>query len=116
GHSGAVMAMAEAPDAHLLVTGGADQTVRLWNLQTKALVASLFAAGEDWIVWTPQGYFYSSPNGDALVGWHINQGQDREGRYIKARQLRQHLNSPEIVRRAIITGDAAGAARELRGT
>jgi len=116
GHSGAVTAMAEAPEAHLLVTGGADQTVRLWNLQTKTLVASLFAAGEDWIVWTPQGYFYSSPNGDALVGWHINQGQDREGRYIKARQLRQHLNSPEIVRRAIITGDAAGAARELRGT
>lgn len=116
GHFGAVTAMAEAPAAHLLVTGGADQTVRLWNLQTKTLVASLFASGEDWIVWTPQGYFYSSPNGDALVGWHINQGQDKEGRYIKARQLRQHLNSPEIVRRAILTGDPAGAARELRGT
>lgn len=115
GHFGEVTAMAEAPGARLLVTGGADQTVRLWNLDTKALVASLFVASEDWIVWTPQGYYYSSPNGDGLVGWHINQGQDMEGRYIKARQLRQHLNSPEIVRRAILTGDPAGAARELRG-
>lgn len=116
GHSGEVTAVAEAPEARLLVTGGADQTVRLWNLETRALVASLFVSGDDWIVWTPQGYFYSSPNGDSLVGWHINQGQDREGRYIRARQIRQHLNSPEIVRRAILTGDAANAARELRGT
>ena len=116
GHAGAVTAMAEAPQARLLVTGGADQTVRLWNLDTRALVASLFAAGDDWIVWTPQGYFYSSPNGDALVGWHLNQGRDKEARYIRARQLRQHLNSPEIVRRAILTGDPAAAARELRGT
>lgn len=116
GHSGAVMAMAEAPQARLLVTGGGDQTVRLWNLDTKGLVASLFASGEEWIMWTPQGYFYSSPNGDSLVGWHVNQGQDKEARYIWARQIRQHLSSPEIVRRAILTGDPAGAARELRGT
>lgn len=116
GHSDEVMAIAEAPQARLLVTGGADQTIRLWNLDTRALVASLFVFGDEWIIWTPQGYFYSSPNGDSLVGWHINQGQDREARYIWARQIRQHLNSPEIVRRAIITGDAPGAARELRGT
>lgn len=116
GHSGAVTAMAEGRAARLLVTGGADQTVRLWNLDTKGLVASLFASDGEWIMWTPQGYFYSSPNGDSLVGWHVNQGQDREARYIWARQIRQHLNSPEIVRRAILTGDPAGAAKELRGT
>ncbi len=116
GHAGAVEAMAEAPQARLLVTGGADQTVRLWNLDTKALVASLFASGGEWIMWTPQGYFHSSPKGDSLVGWHVNQGQDKEARYIWARQIRTHLNSPEIVRRAILTGDPAAAAKELRGT
>ena len=49
------------------------------------------------------------------MGWHINQGQDREGRYVRARQLRQHLHSPEIVRRAILTGSAKKAAFDLRG-
>lgn len=116
GHEGAVTAMAEARAARLLVTGGADQTVRLWNLDTRGLVASLFASDGEWIMWTPQGYFHSSPKGDSLVGWHVNQGQDREARYIWARQIRTHLNSPEIVRRAILTGDPAGAAKELRGT
>ncbi|MBO6717988.1 MAG: caspase family protein [Rhizobiaceae bacterium] len=116
GHSGHVLAVAEAPAAQRLLTGSSDQTMRLWNLDSRELIVSMFFAGSDWIVWTPQGYFNSSPNGDRLVGWHVNQGQDSEARFVRARQLRQHLHSPEIVRRAIILGDASQAARELRGT
>ncbi|MDN2565925.1 caspase family protein [Aquibium sp. A9E412] len=116
GHTGELHGMAEAPGAALLVTGADDQTLRLWNLETRALIASMFFAGEEWIIWTPQGYFNSSPNGDSFVGWHVNQGRDSAARFITARQLKTYLHSPEIVRRAIITGDAAGAARELRGT
>ena len=116
GHTGHLLAMAEARTARRLLTASSDQTLRLWNLETRELIVSMFFAGEDWIIWTPQGYFNSSPNGDRLVGWHVNQGPEREARFVKARQLRQHLHSPEIVRRAIILGDAARAARELRGT
>lgn len=116
GHTGQITSMAETGDGRLLVTGALDQTVRLWNPKTRQLVATLFSADGEWIIWTPQGYFNASPNGDANVGWHINQAPDREARYITARQLREHLHSPEIVRRAIITGDAAAAAKELRGT
>lgn len=116
GHTGMVNAMAEAQKARYLVTGGADQTIRLWNLQTRELVVSMFFADEDWIIWTPQGYFHSSPDGDRLVGWHVNQGQDKEARFVRARQLKQHLHSPEIVRRAIIMGSASEAAKELRAT
>lgn len=115
GHTGDILALAMAPKAGRLLSGSADQTLRLWNLETQELIVSMFFAGEDWIIWTPQGYFHSSPNGDRLVGWHINQGPPREGRFVKARQLRQHLHSPEIVRRAILTGSARGAAQELRG-
>lgn len=116
GHAGDVLAIAEAPEAGLLITGSADQSMRLWNVATQALVASMHVSGGQWIVWTPQGYFHSSPNGDEIVGWQVNQGQDIEARYLKARQLRRHLSSPEIVRRAIIARDASNAARELRGT
>lgn len=115
GHTGDILALAAAPRAGRLLSGSADQTLKLWNLETHELIVSMFFAGEDWIIWTPQGYFHSSPDGDRLVGWHINQGPDQEARYVRARQLRQHLHSPEIVRRAILTGDAAGAARDLRG-
>ncbi|MGH1353452.1 MAG: caspase family protein [Thalassovita sp.] len=115
GHTSDIHALAVAPRANRVLSGSRDQTLKLWNLDTRELIVSMFFAGEDWIIWTPQGYFHSSPNGDRLVGWHINQGQDREGRYVRARQLRQHLHSPEIVRRAILTGSAKQAALDLRG-
>jgi uncharacterized caspase-like protein/WD40 repeat protein len=116
GHTGEVHAMAEAGTARLLATGSADQTIRLWNLETRELVVSMFFSPDDWVMWTPQGYYHSSPNGDALVGWQVNQGPDREARFVRARQLKQHLHSPEIVRRAIILGSAGQAVRELRPT
>ena len=114
-HTGEIHAMAEAPQAGLLVTGSDDQTLKLWNLKTRKLVATLFFAGGEFIVWVPQGYYYSSPDGDALVGWHVNQGPDSEARFVRARQLKQYLFSPEIVRRALILADAGAAVRELRG-
>ncbi len=116
GHTGDILSLAVAGGPHRLLTGSADQTMKLWNLDTGKLIVSIYADGTDWIIWTPQGYYHSSPDGDRLVGWHLNQGPDREARFIRARQLRQHLNSPEIVRRAIITGDPAAAAKDLRGT
>lgn len=116
GHAGEILSMAEAPEAGLLVTGSADQTLRLWSLETRQLIVSMVFTDGNWIVWTPQGYFHSSPNGDEILGWHVNQGQDVEARYLQARQLRQHLSSPEIVRRAIIGRNPASAAQELRGT
>ncbi len=114
-HSGEIHAMAEAPEAGLLVTGSDDQTLKLWNLKTRKLVATMFFADGDFIIWVPQGYYYSSPDGDALVGWHVNQGRDSEARFVRARQLKQYLFSPEIVRRALILADAEVAVRELRG-
>ena len=116
GHAGQILAIAEAPDAGLLVTGSSDQTLRLWNLATRQLIVTIFAAEGEWIVWTPQGYFHSSPKGDEIVGWTVSQGSEAEARYLQARQLRQHLSSPEIVRRAIIFRNPMDAARELRGT
>jgi WD40 repeat protein/uncharacterized caspase-like protein len=114
-HTGEIHAMAEAPRAGLLVTGSDDQTLKLWNLKTRTLVATLFFADGEFIIWVPQGYYYSSPDGDALVGWHVNQGPDSEARFVRARQLKQYLFSPEIVRRALILADAGAAVRELRG-
>jgi WD40 repeat protein len=92
GHFGDVWAVAVSPDARLLVSGGDDQTMRLWNLATRELVVTLFYAREgEWVMWTPQGYYASSPGGDALVGWHINRGPDKAADFVTARQLRQHF-------------------------
>lgn len=115
GHTDDVGSLAVAQEAARLATGSADQTFRLWNTETRELIASFFVTATDWIIWTPQGYYLASPDGDRLIGWHVNQGREREARFVRARQMKLHLHSPEIVRRAIVLGDPAAAALELRG-
>ncbi len=116
GHAGQIEAVAEAPKAGLLLTASSDQTLALWNLETGELIVNGFFAGKEWILWTPQGYYYSSPDGDNFFGWRVNDTPDTESRFVKARQLKTYLSSPEIIRRAIILKSAKKAVEELRGS
>ena len=61
-------------------------------------------------MWTPQGYYTGSPGADKIVGWQINKGPETAADYVGADQLRQHLNRPDIVEKAIILASAEQAS------
>ena len=116
GHEGDVFAVAPSPDGRFLVSGAYDQTVRLWNLKTRELLVTLFRGADgEWVMFTPQGFYTSSPAGARLIGWQINHGPEHEAEYVAAAQLRQHLNRPDIVARAIQLASAEEAVRQARG-
>ena len=46
-------------------------------------------------MWTPEGFYTGSPRRDSIVGWQINQGPDKEARYVTAGQLRKPLHRPD---------------------
>ncbi|WP_088345201.1 MULTISPECIES: PDZ domain-containing protein [Rhodomicrobium] len=113
GHGGQVRDFAPSPDGRFLVSGAADQTVRLWNLQTRELIVTAFQGTDgEWVVWTPQGYFASSPNGDRMFGWQLNKGPDQVPEFISASQLRNKFYRPDIVDRAITLASATQAVEE----
>jgi WD40 repeat protein len=114
GHEGVVWSVATSNDGDFLVSGSADQTVRIWNLHTYELVASLLYGHGEWAVWLPQGYYTSSPGGDSLVGWQINNGADKLPDFYTARQLKQHFYRPDIVDRAIILKSSRAAVEEAK--
>jgi WD40 repeat protein len=117
GHESEVWAVTPSPDGRLLVSGSGDHTVRLWNIKTHELIATLFNSTDgEWVMWTPQGYYTGSPGADKIVGWQINKGSDQLPEYVGADQLRQHLNRPDIVEKAIILASAEAAVREAPGT
>lgn len=73
---------------------------------------SLFLAGDDeWVIWTPQGYYDASPRGDRLIGWHVNRGPAKSAKHYSARQFRKHLYRPDVIDLILETGDVAKAIR-----
>lgn len=114
GHAGTVWTQTPSPDGRLLISGGSDQTVKLWNLATGELVVTLFHGTDgEWVMWTPQGYYTGSQSGGELVGWHINRGPDKAADYVRSQQLREHLRRPDIVERAILSVSASEAVEAL---
>src|SRR5262249_32980927 len=98
GHVGLVLGVSCSPDGRHLVSGGADQTVRVWDLSEPEPLLTLFAASRDWIARTPEGYYACSAQGERLMGWQVNNGPDKIAHYYPAVQFRASLYRPDVIR------------------
>jgi Caspase domain/WD domain, G-beta repeat len=117
GHEDVIWSVVPSPDGRFLLSGSADQTLRLWNLKTHELLVTLFYGLDgEWVMWTPQGYYMGSPEGAERVGWQINRGVRKEADYAAAAQLRKTFNRPDIVASAIQLASAEGAVKEAPGS
>lgn len=118
GHLGMIYFLAASPDQRYLLSGSIDQTLRVWSLERESLLLSLFIAGDDWIVWTPEGYYAASAGGERLIGWHVGQGSDNLPTVHPAGQFRRSLYRPDVIQRLLAAGsveEALAVAGEGRG-
>jgi hypothetical protein len=60
--------------------------------------ANLFAHpdGRRWVFWMDGGIYMCSPGGEDLIGWHINNGPNREASFIPAGNYRKTYYHPEV--------------------
>lgn len=71
-----------------------------------------------WVLWTPKGYYDASPGGEELIGWHINNGEDREADFYPAGRFRERFYRPDIIAKLFSTydeGKAIALANEESG-
>lgn len=113
GHLDAVWAVTPSPDQKHLLTGSDDETMQIWNLERYEHTLSLFFAGDDWIAWTPQGYYAASPGGENLMGWHIQRGFNAMASFHPASRFRKRFYRPEIIRRVLSAGGPMQALKQI---
>ena len=54
--------------------------------------------GKEWVAWTREGYFTaSSPSALRLIGYHINQGFEKQARWVSFAQLYDIYFRPDLV-------------------
>jgi WD40 repeat protein len=102
GHTGDVWGVAVSPDGRLLVSGSDDQTIRLWEVATgNPLMTLFYGTDQEWVAWTPEGFFASSTSGAKYVGYHLNRGEDQPADYVSVDQLYALFYRPDLVSQKI---------------
>ena len=112
GHTDAVWAVTPSPDDRYLLTASCDQTLEIWNLANYELVLSLFFAGDEWIAWTPRGYYAASLAGENLMGWSLQTSPDKMAEFYSASLFHQTWYRPDVIRRILPLGTPLAALRE----
>jgi len=118
GHDQTVTSLAPSPDGQYLLTSDG-VTIRVWHQRPTRLLMSLSVDGDDWIAWTPDGYFAASPGGERLMGWEVGNGPDQMASFYTAGRFRKSLYRPDVIKLLLEEGSfekALAKADKERGT
>ncbi|MCU0594646.1 MAG: caspase family protein [Desulfobacterota bacterium] len=64
-----------------------------------------------WVLWTPSGNYDASPGGEDLIGWHVNNGREKEASFFAASRFRSAFYRPDVIDRVAATLDEGEAVR-----
>lgn len=121
GHTGAVWSIAVEGDR--LVSGSGDQTIKVWNLSALKRdsekmrifpTLSIFVSKNDeYVVWSKEGFFNASKGGAKYIGYHINQGEDKEAQYVGVDKLYNTYYRPDLIAKALGGEDVSQYAKNI---
>ena len=94
-----VQSITVSGDGKLAVAGLANGTINWFRMTDGKLLVSLFPHGDRkrWVLWTTSGYYDCSEGADELLGWHINNGRDREALFYPLARFFERFFRPDVV-------------------
>ena len=100
---GAARAVNISGDGRVAVVGVSDGTIRWYRMKDGRELAALYPHSDRkcWVLWTPSGYYDASEGGDELIGWHVNNGPDKEASFYPVSRFFERFYRPEVVARAV---------------
>jgi WD40 repeat protein len=105
--------LASSPDGKYLLVYSTRGMLYIYRPDHEYPLLTVFASGQDWVVWTRHGYYASTPGGERLVGWTVNNGPDQLASFYPAERFRRQLHEPDIVRRVLDQGGDEEARRAV---
>src|SRR5262249_25654447 len=72
---------------------------------------TLYRVGQDWIIWTQEGYYAATPGGERLISWKIDNGIDKMPSVYPAEQFRKQLYRPDVIALVLEKGSVAEALK-----
>lgn len=103
------------------VVGASDGTIRWYRVSDGVELAALYRVAKfdgprkPWVVWSAKGYYSASPGADSLIGWHVNNGWDREAYFYAAARFRRVYYRPDIFAYLMKTCDESAALKLAGG-
>ncbi|MCA9078180.1 MAG: protein kinase [Planctomycetaceae bacterium] len=77
--------------------GGGEVTLPVTTPGWEPLMTMVVDDRNEWAIFTPEGYFDSSPKGSELFGWHINLGRSQTPRFRIGSEAMSQLHRPEVI-------------------
>jgi hypothetical protein len=114
-HPGSVAWAANiAADGRLAVVAFGDGTLRWFGVEDGAELLALFPLrdGENWVAWTPEGFYAGTPAARPLLRWHVNAGRDAPAAAIPAPEIAESYRPP-VIQRVLPERGAVGVVGAL---
>ena len=108
-------ALAPSPNKRFLLSACADGTMHVLDSKgpvpqaSREPLLSFMVAEEEWLAWTPEGYYAASPGGESLMGWSIDNGPDKLASFYPAAQFRKSLYRPDVIKLLLEAGSVEKA-------
>ncbi|MBK7057299.1 MAG: caspase family protein [Leptospiraceae bacterium] len=101
-------------DGKLVVAALGDGTIRWYRVENGDELLAYFPHPDKkrWAVWTPQGFYDCSIDGEEFVGWHVNNAKDKEADFFPIARFRDTYFRPDILSKVLGKESVALAVKE----
>lgn len=101
-------------DGKFVVAALGDGTIRWYRVENGEELLAYFPHPDKkrWAVWTPQGFYDCSIDGEEFVGWHVNNAKDKEADFFPIARFRDTYFRPDILSKVLGKESVAVAVKE----